>query len=309
VHLIGKTNIGFISKRYFFFAVSLLLILAGIVSLILRGGPNYGIDFRGGILVQFSFDKAIDFNIVRKTLNDSGISGIDMQSSGTSSIILRAKKTEQNPDEFAAKVKGILAQKFPDRTITLERTEFVGATVGKHLVKQATLAILLSFLGIIIYVAFRFSSGVWGTAGVIALVHDVFITFGIFSILNKEINLTIVAALLTLAGYSINDTIVIFDRIRENLRLKPKEDLGSVIDISVNETLSRSIITNLTVFFVVIVLFFFGGEVLHDFSLALLIGVTIGSYSTIFIASPMIYEWEISKRKRAKAALSYKSKR
>jgi len=309
VHLIGKTNIGFISKRYFFFAVSLLLILAGIVSLILRGGPNYGIDFRGGILVQFSFDKAIDFNIVRKTLNDSGISGVDMQSSGASAIIIRAKKTEQNPDEFAAKVKVILTQKFPDRTITLERTEFVGATVGKHLVKQAMLAILLSFLGIIIYVAFRFSSGVWGTAGVIALVHDVFITFGIFSILNKEINLTIVAALLTLAGYSINDTIVIFDRIRENLRLKPKEDLGSVIDISVNETLSRSIVTNLTVFFVVIVLFLFGGEVLHDFSLALLIGVIIGSYSTIFIASPMIYEWEISKRKRAKAALSYKSKR
>ena len=246
MHLIGKTNIGFIAKRYIFFSFTILLILSGIVSLILRGGPNYGIDFKGGILMQISFSKVVDFNLVRKTLEDSGIQGVDMQSSGISSIILRAKKTSQNPDEFASKVKTILTQKLTDTTITVERTEFVAATVGKHLIKQAYLAILLSFLGIVVYVAFRFSSGIWGTAGVFALVHDVFITYGIFSILNKEINLTIVAALLTIAGYSINDTIVVFDRIRENLRLKPKDDLGSVIDLSINQTLSRTIITSLT---------------------------------------------------------------
>ena len=156
---------------------------------------------------------------------------------------------------------------------------------------MALLAILFSFLGIIVYVAFRFKSGIWGVAGVIALVHDVFITVGLFSILGLEIDLTVVAALLTLAGYSINDTIVIFDRIRENTVLMRKETIGKIMNTSINQTLSRTIITSLCTELVVVALFFFGGEVIHNFSFALLFGMVIGTYSTMFIASPIVYEW------------------
>ncbi|MFN3967222.1 MAG: protein translocase subunit SecF, partial [Endomicrobiia bacterium] len=173
----------------------------------------------------------------------------------------------------------------------IERTEFVGPSIGRHLTKRAIYAILLSLLGIIIYVGIRFKSTVWGVSGVVALAHDVFITIGLFSVLNKEINLTVIAALLTLAGYSINDTIVIFDRIRENLSLLRKEPLEKIINTSINQTLSRTIITSLTTELVVIALFFFGGKVIHDFSLAFLFGCIIGTYSSIFVASPMVLEW------------------
>jgi preprotein translocase SecF subunit len=160
------------------------------------------------------------------------------------------------------------------------------------------MALIFSFLGIIIYVAFRFHSGIWGTAGVIGIMHDVFCVFGIFSILNKEITLTIIAALLTIAGYSINDTIVVFDRIRENLRLTPKDDFDTVINRSVNQTLSRTIITSLTVFLVGLALFFLGGEVIHDFAFAMLIGVVVGTYSSIYVCSPLVFEWEEYKKRR-----------
>jgi preprotein translocase SecF subunit len=171
----------------------------------------------------------------------------------------------------------------------------VGPRIGKYLTNRALLAIILSLSGIIIYVAFRFKSPVWGISAVIALLHDVFIVLGLFCIFDKEITLTVIAAVLTLAGYSVNDTIVIFDRIRENLSLMRKETLNKIINTSINQTLSRTAITSLTTEFVLLSLFFLGGEVIHDFSFVLLFGVVIGTYSSIFIASPIVYEFMISR--------------
>lgn len=299
-----NTNIDFISKRYIFFAFSLLLALAGAVSLVLRKGPNYGIDFTGGVLMQVAFEQPVDMDKLRTALGSAGIQGLELQSAqsaGHNSVIIRAKKSDINQDQFAAKISQLLQQDFPGNKTTTERVEYVGPSIGKHLIGQAFYALFFSFIGIVIYVAFRFRSVIWGTAGVVGIVHDVFVIFGIFSILNKEITLTIVAALLTIAGYSINDTIVVFDRIRENLRLHAKDDFGNVINTSVNQTLSRTIITSLTVFVVALALYLMGGEVLHDFSLALLIGVFVGTYSSVYVCSPMVYEWhEYQKRRFAR---------
>ena len=304
-----KTKIDFVAKRYLMFAISITLALAGVVSLIVRHGPNYGIDFSGGILIQMSFAKPVAMDEVRSALLTGGLADIELQSTmmGThSSIVIRAKKSAMNQDELSAKVKAIMSQKFAGNELTVERKEFVGPAIGSHLFKQGMLALLFAFLGIVIYVAFRFNSGVWGVAGVMDIVHDVFVIFGIFSILNKEITLTVLAALLTVAGYSINDTIVVFDRIRENLRLLTKESFGNIINISVNQTLSRTIITSLTVFMVALVLFFLGGAVLHDFAFAMLIGVFVGTYSSIYVSSSLVYEWEERKRKRTAAMFAGK---
>jgi len=169
--------------------------------------------------------------------------------------------------------------------------------IGEYLKKRGIKAFLFAFLGIIIYVAWRFVGGIWGIAGVAALIHDVFITFGILTILGKEITLQIVAALLTLAGYSINDTIVVYDRIRENIRLHYKKPLAELIDLSINETLSRTMMTGMTTLLALLAILFFGGPVIRDFSLTIFIGMFIGTYSSIYVASPLVYEW---KRKRSK---------
>ena len=297
MHIFTNANFDFVGKRYLFFGVSGLLILLGIVSLIVRGGPNYGIDFTGGLLMQIGFEKPVEMNAFRATLNDAGITGCELQSSGNS-VILRVKHKDINSDAFSSNLMKVLNEKYTVSKAIIERKEFVGPTIGKHLAKQAFLAVIFSMLGIIVYVAFRFHSGLWGSAGVIAIMHDVFIVFGLFSLFNKEITITVLAALLTLAGYSINDTIVVFDRIRDNLRLYNKESFFKILNDSINQTLSRTIITSLTVFAVVLSLFIFGGEVIHDFAFALLVGVIVGSYSTIFIASPLIYEWEMFKKRR-----------
>jgi preprotein translocase subunit SecF len=283
------------------------MILLGIGALIVRGGPNYGIDFTGGLLMQIGFEKPADMNTFRSALDEAGIKGCELQSTGNS-VILRVKHKDINSDAFSASLMKALNDKYKDSKIIIERKEFVGPTVGKHLVKQAFLAVIFSMLGIIVYVAFRFNSGLWGFAGVFALCHDLFITFGLFSVFNKEITITVIAALLTLAGFSINDTIVVFDRIRDNLRLFSKEPFYKVLNDSMNQTLSRTIITSFTVFVVVLALFLFGGEVIHDFAFAMLVGVFIGTYSSVFVASPMIYEWEMFKKRRMERLATSKFK-
>jgi protein-export membrane protein, SecD/SecF family/protein-export membrane protein SecF len=238
---------------------------------------------------------------LRAALIDANLPAFDLQSltaGARSSIAIRVKKTELTQDELLAAVQATVAKSFPGVTPTIEQTEYVGPAVGRHLVRQAFFALVFSFIGIIIYVAFRFHSGIWGAAGVLGIMHDCFVIFGIFSILNKEITLTIVAALLTIAGYSINDTIVIFDRIRENLRLMAKEDFGKIINVSINQTLSRSLITAFIVFMTVVVLYVLGGEVLRDFALAMVIGTVVGSYSTIYVCVPMVYDWELFRKRR-----------
>ncbi len=301
-----NTNIKFISKRYIFFTISGLLALVGAVSLLTKG-PNFGIDFVGGTLMQVGFKQEVSMSQVRTALDSAGIKNVELQSSrdktGKTSIIIRAKKSEMNQDEFAKKAGDAFTAKFPNNPYEKERIEYVGPAVGKHLSKQAFYALIFSFIGMIIYLGIRFRAGVWGVAGVIGIMHDVFVIYGIFSILGKEITLTVIAALMTIAGYSINDTVVVFDRIRENLKYLAKESLGNIMDKSINQTLARTIITSLTVFVVVVVLFFMGGEVLHDFAFAMILGVIIGTYSSIYVCSALVYEWEEGKKKRLQVAM------
>ena len=295
-------NIDFIGKRYIAFAFSIILIVSSIIAIAVKG-LNYGIDFTGGILMQISFDKEIKLDDVRNGLKDAGNLSFELQSIGDEGIIIRVKKTDKSQDEMSQSILSLLQTRFPDNNIVVDRTEYVGPSVGKHLAKQATYAFIFVFLGIIVYVAFRFKSGLWGFTGVLALVHDVFGTFGLMVILGKEIDLTMIAAFLTIAGFSINDTIVLYDRIRENLRLLAKDNFGSIINKSINDVLSRTIITSLTVFSVSMILFFMGGEVIHDFALSMVIGTTLGVYSSVFICAPLTFEWEQKKRDRFKKSL------
>jgi preprotein translocase subunit SecF len=186
--------------------------------------------------------------------------------------------------------------------MTVEKVEYVGPSVGEYLSKQALYAFFFAFLGMIAYVAFRFKSSLWGVASVLGIIHDVAITFGFVILVNKEINITVIAALLTVAGYSINDTIVLFDRMRENLKFLAKEDFASVINKSINQVLLRTVVTSITVFIVACSLFFFGGEVIHTFAYIMIIGTALGTFSTICLCAPIVYEWEVRKRNRLKAA-------
>lgn len=291
----------FIKNRNISFAFSGLLLLGTVVSLAVRG-PNLSIDFTGGTLIQGYFkNTAVPLDQLRAALDGAGFGGAQIQSVPFhNAVILRYKSSVENKQELATGVTGALNKVFPDNPFEVERVEFVGPVVGRHLVNQAVLAIFFSMLGIALYVAFRFRNLVWGVSGVIALVHDVAIAVGFLSFFQREISITVVAALLTLAGYSINDTIVIFDRIRENLRTRGrhgKEADDALMDRSCNETLSRSVITSLTVFMVLVALLFLGGEVIRDFALTLTIGVVVGSYSTIFVASPIVYVWQTRRGK------------
>jgi preprotein translocase subunit SecF len=308
-------NFDYIKYHKLFFALSGLLAAATVVGVVVRGPSLMSIDFTGGTLVQGYFQKAgepaagaegqnveISLDRVRAALATAGLAGAELQSvPNHNAIILRFKSgAGEAKTELAGKVTEAFARAFEGFSFTTERVEFVGPVVGKQMVSKAILAVFFSMLGIVVYVAFRFRNWIWGVSGVFALVHDVFLALGFMALTGREISITVVAALLTLAGYSINDTIVIFDRIRENIRLRgrhSKEPLDVLINRSCNETLSRTIITSLTVFIVLLSLLFLGGEVIRDFSLALTFGVIVGSYSTIFIATPMVYLWQ---RKRNK---------
>jgi preprotein translocase SecF subunit len=213
-------------------------------------------------------------------------------------VIVRVPKGPSSIDTLSKDLQKLIQEKIQGTEPVIERAEFVGPAVGRDLADKAMAAIFWASVLIIFYVAFRFRSTLWGVCSIVAVVHDVFSIVGIFSILNKEITITVVAGILTLAGYSMNDTIVIYDRMRENLRLSKKETLGEIINRSINETLSRTVMTSMTVAITLLVLFFFGGEVIHDFSFAMLWGVFVGSYSSIFVAAPIIYEWQ-SRQKRS----------
>lgn len=292
-------KIDFIGKRYVSFTISIILIVLGIVGLVIKG-PNYGIDFSGGILMQFSFDKEIQMDTIRQGLSEQKNLNFELQSTGKQGIIVRVKKTDKSQDEMAKDILSVLQTKYSDSQITTDRVEYVGPAVGKHLTKQAMYAFSFVFVGIIVYVAFRFKSALWGIVGVLALIHDVFVTFGIMVLTDKQIDLTLVAALLTIVGYSINNTIVLFDRIRENLRLIVKESFASVINVSINQVLGRSVLTSLTVAIVSAIILFLGGEVISDFGLALFVGNLVGFFSSVFICAPLTYEWEKRKRDRFK---------
>jgi len=297
VKFINSTHIDFIGKRHISFIVSAILILVSVAAFVVRG-PNYGIDFTGGMLMQLSFQNSVSLQDVRSALESGGLSSFELQASDNE-IMIRAKGNVGEQQAFQNQITSALSSKFAGNKITVEKVDYVGPSVGQYISNNALWGFFLAFLGMIVYIAFRFKSPLWGIAGVLGIIHDVIITFGMVLLVRKEIDVIVVAALLTVAGYSISDTIVLFDRIKENLRLSAKESFGSIINKSINQVLVRTVVTTFTVFIVSCAFFFLGGEVLHTFAYILVIGTVLGAYSTIFICTPLVYEWETRKRKRA----------
>jgi preprotein translocase SecF subunit len=288
--MLTNTHFDFVGKRKIAFIVSASLILLGLISLVVRGGPAFSIDFAGGTLLQIQFEKDLSVHQIRSSLDKIGWGEAEIQKFAQGrEFLIRVKKQEVGTT-VGDQIKAAFEEDFPDNKFQVRREETVGPKIGEELKGKALWAILYAMLGILIYISWRFEFK-FAVGAIAALFHDVLITVGIFSLLNKEISLAIVAALLTIVGYSLNDTIVVFDRIREDLKLMRSKSYGDIINASINETLSRTIITALTTLIVLIVLFFFGGEVIRDFTFALLIGIVVGTYSSIFVASPILLEW------------------
>jgi preprotein translocase subunit SecF len=296
MQFLSQTKIDFLSKRKFGFILSSVLLTIGIVSLILHGGPRFNIDFVGGTLVHLKFDKEVQIEDVRAALAQQGYGDSEIKHFGDLNEIVIRAGIDSESGEFANKIEPILSRAFPDNPFVEQRVEKVGPKIGKELIVDALSAVFWAIILILLYVMWRFEMK-YAFGAILALIHDVLITIGVFSLLDIEISAPIIAAVLTIVGYSLNDTIVVFDRIRENIKTKQK-DSSAFIDIinrSLNETISRTVITSLTTLFVVTILFFFGGEVLRSFALALIIGIIIGTYSSLFVASPFVVEWQLRK--------------
>jgi preprotein translocase subunit SecF len=288
------SNINFVGNIKGALIFSLILIAIGLGSLTIKGGPRYGIDFEGGTLVQIKFFDKVDISEVRVTLSDLDIEGLSVQEFGekeANEYLITMKKTTGELEGLSDKIKTALMNRFSAESLDIRRVEMVGPKVGKDLRRKGMSAVIFSLIGMLIYIWWRFELR-FGVGAIICLMHDVTITLGALSITNRPIDLPIIAALLTVVGYSVNDTIIISDRIRENLKKMIRERLKEIVNKSVNQTLSRTCITAGTTLMVVIALFFLGGEVIHDFAFTLLVGICIGTYSSIFIASPLLIVWE-----------------
>ena len=337
-------NIDFVGKTKIAFSVSLTMIIISIASLVIHGGPKYGIDFAGGTLVQVKFNEPVTLKNIK-----SGLAAIDLGKSSVQGFgeqseneyLIRTDRSVMTSGGFSLKIQQTL-ESSTGKGVTVRRVEMVGPQVGKDLREKALFAMFYSLLFIAIYISGRFElkwllSGViagvlmgavyflsifnvsvpyliaaalivslalywflglkYAMGATVALIHDVTITVGIFSIFNKEFTLPIIAALLTIIGYSLNDTIIVFDRIRENLRKYHKNPLEVIINRSVNETLSRTILTSMTTLVVVVALFVLGGGIIHDFAFALLVGIVVGTYSSIYVASPILLTWQVRGKK------------
>ena len=299
----GDTKIDFMGKRKITFAISIILVIVGIIAALAipLGKANLSTDFEGGIAIQFKFEKPLEMEKVRGILETGGFTDAELQQfAEPTKLLVKISRTGGDLRAVSQSIGDVFAKGMPDNPYIVESTSEIGPTVGKKLQRDALWAIIISLVGILIYVAWRFEFR-FGVAAVIATFHDVLAVLGIFYILDKEISLLVVTALLTLAGYSLTDTVVIFDRIRENLHKKSKEGLAPLLNRSVNEVLRRTIVTSLTTFLASLSLMLLGGEVIHDFALALVLGIIVGSYSSIFIASPMLLFWK-DKKKQAVAS-------
>tara|TARA_Y100001934_G_C12269181_1_gene733972 strand:+ start:214 stop:1104 length:891 start_codon:yes stop_codon:yes gene_type:complete len=285
MRLFNKTKFNFLNKTKFTTVISCLLIILGVVSLTSKGGPRLSIDFTGGTIIQLKFDDSMEISDLRDKLKNSSLPVSQILEFGNDTeYILRAQNSNYNSKDFITNLEQIL-----DVPFDVRRVESVGPRIGRELRSEALQAILYALIGILFYIWYRFDR-FYALGSVAALVHDVIITIGIFSMFDFEIDLTIIAAFLTIVGYSLNDTIVVFDRIRENIGKYSRENLESVVNLSLNETLSRTFITSLTTLLVVFTLYLIGGEVIKLFALALIIGVFVGTYSSIYVASiVMIY--------------------
>ncbi|MBU2439588.1 protein translocase subunit SecF [bacterium] len=282
--LIGKKKFDFIKNRKIVYIISVVIILVGLISIIFQGF-NLGIDFAGGALLQIRFDKSVSTTEVRNVLSEFNLSQSTIQNLSENEFVIRTEKidSEQRKEILTA---------FKENLTDLEvlRVETVGPVIGENLKKLAFYALLFAFIGIILYITIRFEFK-FSIVSILALFHDCLIVLGIFSLLQKEITISIIAAVLTIVGYSLNNTIVILDRLRENIMFKTREPFENLINMSINQSLSRTINTALTTIIPILALYFFGGNILSDFALALFIGMVAGTYSSIFIASPLLLEW------------------
>ena len=300
MQIIKDSKIDFMNNSRFTILLSGALILAGIFSLIINNGPKLSIDFKGGTLIAVQYTKPININDLRSQLKNVNINGqsFDFSTSeikhfgDNTSVAVRIANLENEPEKFSQNFIDILKDIYPD-ALPEDKDDFilsidkVSPKVGSELSGKAIMAIIYAITLILIYISFRFEF-TYAIGAIAAIAHDVIITLGVFSILGYEISLSIIAAFLTIVGYSLNDTIVIFDRIRENMKSLKRESVVSIVNKSINESLSRTIVTSLTTLFVVLTLYFFGGEVIHYFSFALIVGVLIGTYSSIFVASLIV---------------------
>ena len=300
MRIVKDTKIDFMSKSSLALALSAILLIIGLISMVVKGGPKLSIDFKGGTLVAVNFTEPVDINNIRSAMGNISINGQVFDFSkeeikhfgDNSNVAIRIPSLDNEPKQFSNHIIDHLASIYPGLVPKSESefiltTEKVGPKVGSELSSDAFLAILSALGLILIYISIRFEFK-FAIGAIAALTHDVLITLGIFSLLDYEISLAVIAAFLTIVGYSLNDTIVIFDRVRENMKSLKSSDFTSVINKSVNESLSRTIVTSVTTFAVVLILFLFGGEVIHNFSFAMIIGVFVGTYSSIFIASPAV---------------------
>ena len=300
MRIIKKTNLDFMARSNITRILSLVVITSGVISLIFNKGPKLSIDFKGGTLIAVNYTDTIDINDVRASMTKVNIEGevfdfskAEIKHFGDlSNVALRIASFENEPENFAKSLVAEMAGLYPnlipeDENDFILSIEKVGPKIGAELRGDAIMAIISALFLILIYITIRFELK-YAVGAIAALTHDVLVTLGIFSIIGYEISLAVIAAFLTIVGYSLNDTIVIFDRVRENLKMLKKTKLTSVINQSINDSLSRTIVTSLTTFFVVLILFIFGGEVLHTFSFAMIIGVVVGTYSSIFVASPVV---------------------
>jgi preprotein translocase subunit SecF len=333
-------DLDFIGKRRLAYLGSLVLIIASVASLVVKGGPSYGIDFAGGTLIQVQFAQPISPQAIKDSLRSMDLQITSVQGFGEkkeNEYLIRAAESSATLQSIAGKIEESLETGHPDNEVEVRRVEMVGPKVGKDLREKALLAMFSAILFIVVYISGRFelkwmlsiimasclfvilfvmkNFGVsipililaailvtlclsfylklrFATGAIVALIHDVLITVGIFSLMNKEFTLPIIAALLTIIGYSLNDTIIVFDRIRENTRKYHRKAYEVIVNRSINETLSRTLLTSLTTLIVVIALFVLGGGIIHDFAFALIIGVLVGTYSSIYVASPVLLLWE-----------------
>lgn len=295
IWLFRGANYPFLRYRKWGYGLSIALTLATVVSILAHGGLRYSIDFTGGTLVQLDFEEPVEPQVLRSAL--AGVEGLEsseVQRFGDpSDVVVRAQVQAGQEEEFGRRIEEHLRQapELEGHAFSVVRTEAVGPKIGEELKRQALLAILYALGLILIYVAFRFDLK-FGVAAIVATAHDIVLSVGIFSLTGKEISLAVVAAFLTIVGYSLNDTIVVFDRIREDLKAMRREPYESVVNRAVNETLSRTVLTGGTTLIVLLFLFFMGGEVIHDFAFALIIGIIIGTYSSIFVGAPLVVDWK-----------------
>lgn len=306
MELFREVNIDWLSKKWYLLSFSLLFSVAGVLSMLFWHGVPRGVDFKGGTLVYVSFPTTPNEDHLRTALDKANVKDFRIQrisgnmgAEANEEVIAVPEMADANHDAARQAIEAALASNYKDSTFRVEQTDIVGPTAGKQLTRQAGWAILWSLAGMLIYLWFRFEL-IYGAAAVVAVFHDTLITIGAFSLTNQEITLTVVAAILTLVGYSMNDTIVVFDRIRENLQTMRKADLSTVVNKSINQTLSRTVLSSGLTFLTVLSLYLFGGEVLHGFSFALVVGILIGTYSSIAVAAPMLVayqDWRASKGK------------